>query len=318
MSKTQTNTKQICTLICNQDNSEKIFLENSNLVFKVENQTKLKIPLNKILFVQIVGRITITSVLIEQLSHDNIPVFFCNSSFVPSAVIDPIQNNSNYELKQKQFQIRQSTSNSTAIAKNLILQKICNQVKNLQKSKRITNKLGIQMNQKTLDQLSKSNSIESIMGIEGSFSKSYFENLFKNFNWKGRQPRIKADPYNYLLDIGYTYLFNYIQSILYFKGFEVTVGVLHSMYYQRKSLVCDLMEPWRYLIDYELYKSIKLKKFNPDDFEFIEQKTRIKNYRLLAKYLDMFCKVLTDNSDIIYESINNFETLILDYDTNLL
>jgi CRISP-associated protein Cas1 len=318
MSKTQINTKQICTLICNEGGSEKIFLENSNLIFNVENRTKLKIPLNKILFVQIVSRVTITSVLIEQLSYNNIPVFFCNNNFVPSASIEPIQNNSHYQLKQKQFQIRQSNNDSKIIAKKLIFQKILNQIKNLQKSKQITNQLATQINQRIQNQLSKADSIESLMGIEGSFSKSYFENLFGDYNWKGRQPRVKADPYNYLLDIGYTYLFNYIQSILYFKGFEVTVGVLHTMHYQRKSLVCDLMEPWRYLIDYELYRAIKLKKFNSDDFEFVEQKTKIKNYKLLAKYLDMFCKVLTDNSDVIYESINNFETLILDYDTDLL
>ena len=52
------------------------------------------------------------------------------------------------------------------------------------------------------------------MGLEGIVSKSFFAAYFQNNNWTVRRPRIKSDALNATLDIGYTILFNYIESFV--------------------------------------------------------------------------------------------------------
>ena len=59
------------------------------------------------------------------------------------------------------------------------------------------------------------------------------------------------------LDIGYTMLFNIVDAMLQIYGFDTYYGVFHRCFYMRKSLVCDIMEPMRPIIDYEIRKAIK-------------------------------------------------------------
>lgn len=101
-----------------------------------------------------------------------------------------------------------------------------------------------------------------IMGIEGVVAKVYFNRLFKEFEWNGRQPRVKRDKINLLMDIGYTILFNYIEAILNIYGFDVYKGNLHKEFYKRKSLVCDIIEPFRPIIDYKIRKCMKLRQLD--------------------------------------------------------
>lgn len=99
-------------------------------------------------------------------------------------------------------------------------------------------------------------------------AKLYFKHEFDCVDWKGRKPRIKSDYVNSILDIGYSMLFNVIDSLLDLFGFDVYCGVLHKEFYMRKSLVCDLMEPFRPIIDTQIRKSINLKQFSESDFNF--------------------------------------------------
>ncbi len=57
---------------------------------------------------------------------------------------------------------------------------------------------------------------------------------FKDFEWNGRQPRVKRDKINLLMDIGYTVLFNYIEAILNIYGFDIYKGNLHKEFYKKK------------------------------------------------------------------------------------
>ena len=79
---------------------------------------------------------------------------------------------------------------------------------------------------------------------------------FDNVQWNGRKPRIKSDYVNVVLDIGYTMLFNIVDAMLQVYGFDTYYGVFHKCFYMRKSLVCDIMEPIRPIIDYEVRKAI--------------------------------------------------------------
>jgi CRISPR-associated protein Cas1 len=48
----------------------------------------------------------------------------------------------------------------------------------------------------------------------------FFTNYFKEIGWNRRSPRAKNDVKNLLMDIGYTYLFHYIEALLRLYGFD--------------------------------------------------------------------------------------------------
>jgi CRISPR-associated protein Cas1 len=102
--------------------------------------------------------------------------------------------------------------------------------------------------------------LNQIMGLEGSAARTYFSQMFNMVVWNGRKARIKPDYINASLDIGYTILFNVIDALLNVYGFDEYYGVLHRCFYMRKSLVCDLQEPFRPIIDYATRKAVNLKQ----------------------------------------------------------
>lgn len=123
------------------------------------------------------------------------------------------------------------------------------------------------------------------MGTEGYLAKCYFEAYFQKYDWKGRYPRQKSDYINVTLDIGYTILFNFIESFVRLFGFDLYVGVYHRLWFKRKSLICDLIEPFRCIIDHKVRIAlnrgqIKLSHFTKSKGEY---RLKIENNSLYSK-----------------------------------
>ena len=129
--------------------------------------------------------------------------------------------------------------------------------------------------------------------------------MFDEMDWVRRSPRTKSDITNLLLDIGYTQLFNFMDALLNLYGFDTYQGVYHKTFYQRKSLVCDLVEPFRPLIDDQIRKGFKLGKVNPDDFDIVN-----KQYRIFGKtaepYVAWSLKPLLDSKQCIFLYVQNY------------
>lgn len=123
-----------------------------------------------------------------------------------------------------------------------------------------------------------------LLGLEGLAARSFFKGYYGMCEWEGRRPRIKGDYVNSTLDIGYTVLFNFIEALLDIYGFDVYCGVLHREFYMRKSLVCDLMEPFRVLIDQQVRKSINLSQCQKEDFINVNGRYLLK-WEKNAKYI---------------------------------
>ncbi|MDD7403444.1 MAG: CRISPR-associated endonuclease Cas1 [bacterium] len=147
--------------------------------------------------------------------------------------------------------------------------------------------------------------LQEILGIEGMASKIYFPRIFNNIQWVGRKPRIKFDYINALLDIGYNVLFNFIDAILQAFGFDVYYGVLHTCFYMRKSLVCDIMEPMRPIIDWQIRKSINLGQFKKEDFVVIKQQYNLE-YKKSAQYVRVFFESILSHKEKIFLYVRDY------------
>lgn len=121
----------------------------------------------------------------------------------------------------------------------------------------------------------------------------------------GRKPRIKYDYINVLMDIGYNILFNFIDSILQVFGFDVYCGVLHTCFYMRKSLVCDIMEPFRPIVDWQIRKSINLGQFREEDFVVCKKQYHLE-YKKAAQYTRIFFEAILKYREEIFVYIRDY------------
>ena len=103
--------------------------------------------------------------------------------------------------------------------------------------------------------------------MEGVSTRLFFSEWYVDMDWKGRKPRAKRDPINVLLDIGYTFLFYLVENMLNLYGFDIYKGVYHQLFYQRKSLVCDMVEPFRCIVDKKIKNAYHLNQVKIDDFD---------------------------------------------------
>ena len=89
----------------------------------------------------------------------------------------------------------------------------------------------------------------------------------------------------------HTMLFNIVDAILQVYGFDTYYGVFHKCFYMRKSLVCDLMEPIRPVVDYQVRKSINLGQCKENDFEVINNRWCLK-YKSNPQYIQFLMTVM--------------------------
>ena len=97
----------------------------------------------------------------------------------------------------------------------------------------------------------------------------------------------------------YTILFNFVDCILSVFGFDVYKGVLHTDFYMRKSLVCDIVEPFRPLVDWKVRMGINLRQFKKEDFILINNSWQLE-YKKSALYGSVFMEELLDNKEVIF------------------
>lgn len=242
---------------------EKISFRNDNIVL-LDSESKIKFQLScyKLFAVFIIGGFNITTGIIEKSKKFGFSIVLFTTTFKIYSTIN-FAMEGNTLLRKKQY----LTDKYDEIAKAIIINKIENQRDFLKKLRDKSISDGISNLNSQIDKLNTNNmNSYEIMGVEGIAAKVYFSRLYKDVEWNGRQPRVKRDKINLLMDIGYTILFNYIEAILNIYGFDVYKGNLHKEFYKRKSLVCDIIEPFRPIIDYRIKKGMKLKQF--DKYEY--------------------------------------------------
>lgn len=275
-------------------------LQNNNILLLKDKKIENKISCHIVYCIFIVGDCTITSKLIQKLKDYGISIFLLNKSFRKYAEINAIAEG-NYVLRSKQYKVDKKLE--FLISKKLIQNKIQNQYKLI---KKISNK-DVDINY--LDArvgIENVTDMKSLLGIEGNFSSIYFKKVFKDLDWNRRSPRTKEDINNLLLDIGYTFVFNYISSLLYLFGFDVYKGIYHKLFFQRKSLVCDLVEPIRPLVDQQLIKSYNLGQIKSQDFIFKNGAFRFKDYQTSFSYSKIWFKMIMQNHEDLYKYIYGY------------
>lgn len=275
---------------------QKLSFLNDNVVIRdADNKIICQVTCYKLFALIIIGNITITSGLIQRAKKFGFAIVLMTTSFRPYQTISAFADG-NTILRKNQYAYSDLT-----VAKEITKNKIANQRFMLMaiRDKSDDLKKAVACIDKYMLSIDECDSVQSIMGVEGCASKIYFKNYFDNVIWKGRKPRIKFDMTNALLDIGYTILFSYIDSLLSLFGFDRYVGVLHQQFYMRKSLVCDIVEPFRVIIDKAVKKGINLGQFKERDFDIYNGKWCLK-YKKSSDYSKVFITEILNYKEEIY------------------
>ena len=281
---------------------DKLSFSNDNLlVTKEDGKVKLEVSLYNIFTIFIVGDLSITTTLIRKIEAYHISIVLATSSFKVYEIICN-HNLGNTLLRKKQYEY-----DSMDLSKAIIENKIKNQIMTIDKirdssedKKRIKNIIVDQLNKIEL-----CNNTQELMGVEGMASRIYFNYIFNGLNWIRRVPRVKSDYINASLDIGYTILFNLIDALLELFGFDTFQGIHHKQYYMRKSLVCDIVEPFRCIVDYQVRRSIRLCQFKEKDFVIKNHQYQLK-WEKSIEYTKVFIDSLVKYKEQMFSYIQSY------------
>lgn len=204
------------------------------LVYRTIEQTK-KINLDEIhtLIIESTS-FSITSALMVELINKKIKVIFCDEKRNPSFELAPYFGDS-ISTRRIEEQIEWSKTTKELVWQSIIKEKINNQANNLRENIEIYNMLiDFKTNVDPGD----------ITNREGHAAKVYFNNIFgKDF------VRGDNNPINKFLNYGYSILLSQFNKVITSKGYITQLGIHHKNDFNQFNLSCDLLEPFRPIID---------------------------------------------------------------------
>ena len=296
--------KQILFVQGDSDKENFLKFQNDNILYRQDEKNIDMISCHKILAIFIIGDFSLSTVLIRNCQQYGISIFLLRDNFkLYSQINAPLEGN--YLLREKQYNFDKELLASKKILKNKILNQFL-----LLKEQKKEGEWSKEIDEVFL-KIDRATSIKELLGIKGSRSKSFFNTYFKEISWIGRFPQTKYDENNVLLDIGYTFLFNFFDALVSLYGFDVYKGFYHQLFFQRKSLICDLMEPFRCIIEKQLLKSYRLSQINDKDFKLVDGKYVLK-YEQQKKYLKIFFDAIIKRKEDIYMFVKNYYYFIMD------
>lgn len=288
--------RSIFVINCLEERSFKVQQGELLLQDSKTGTTLTKFPFQKILALFIIGHATITTPLIDKCKKHGVYIAVLKPNLRP---VFTYGNNAeaNYLLRERQYT---HDPNELTIPSLIVKNKINNQRQLLCNTRRKDSKTIKAINDCdfALSKIAKANSYLDLMGIEGWASKEFFNAYFQDHNWKQRQPRLKCDEINVTLDIGYTLLFNFIEAFIRMFGFDLYCGVYHRLWFKRKSLVCDLMEPFRCIIDRVVKKSFNLNHFKKEHFKLMKNEYVLMHEHTGLYYKTFFSSLIEYKTDV--------------------
>ena len=227
-------------------------ISKNQLTIKQKGQTIKSIPISQIstIFINSKG-VSFSSTMVYICSKRGINIEFIDNRYNPYATV--ISNSKAYsDITLLQIE---SLKYKIYLAKEFTKGKIKNQLNLLKYFNKYHHNLDEEIHniQKNISKLSKLTTIESILGIEGICAVSYWQGfkkiIEKNIEFPGRIKQGAKDIVNSMLNYGYAILYHKIQEYLVKAGFNITISYLHDAKNNKPSLIFDMIEEFRFVVD---------------------------------------------------------------------
>ena len=268
----------------------KITYKNRFLVVKQENDEKY-IHLSEIdtIIVDSIS-VSISAYLLKELADNKINIIFCDEKHNPFGEVVPYYSKHNTSKMIKE-QIKWKASDKDKIWAEIVKNKIMNQASLLKKTKSSKYKLILSYINEVVDG-DKTNR-------EGHAAKVYFNALFGN-----DFVRNSDDTINAALNYGYAILLSTINKEIINNGYLTQLGIHHKNEFNEFNLTCDLMEPFRVVIDNFVYYNQERKLDTEYKLDIVNILNGTFKYQGKNPTLKDIIKMFVKNT---LESINNLD-----------
>ena len=225
-----------CVII---DSPCKVSVANNYLIVRTEEIRQ--IHLSEISFLMLAcPAVNITGVALYELSRNKIKIVFCDEKRNPYGEIVNLYGSHNC-AKQLKKQLGWNNIFAAYAAAKIVSQKIANQAALLKK-------LGFFERAAMLDEYAHNVLPDDSTNREGHAAKVYFNTIFgMDFS------REKDCPVNAALNYGYGILLSLVNREIVCCGKLTQLGIHHRNEFNQFNLSCDIMEPFRVVIDEFVY-----------------------------------------------------------------
>ena len=183
--------------------------------------------------------VSLTAVLLNELVKNKIKVIFCDEKRNPSSELIQYYGSHDTSLKYKN-QLEWSKESKERIWTRIVYEKVFNQMQFLKK----LNKEEYKLLEQYLSELEWNDSSNR----EGFAAKVYFNALYGMEFSRNKECFINA-----ALDYGYSIILSAFNREIVSSGYFTQLGLCHRNPFNKFNLSSDFMEPFRILIDEEVY-----------------------------------------------------------------
>ena len=186
--------------------------------------------------------VSLTAVLLNELIKNKIKVVFCDEKRNPSSELIQYYGSHDTSLKYKN-QLEWSRESKERIWTRIVYEKIFNQMQFLKK----LNKEEYRLLEQYLSELEWNDSSNR----EGFAAKVYFNAIYGMDFTRNKECFINA-----ALDYGYSIILSAFNREIVVSGYFTQLGLCHRNPFNKFNLSSDFMEPFRILVDEEVYNLV--------------------------------------------------------------
>ena len=196
--------------------------------------------------------VSMTGCLLSELAKKKIKVILCDNERNPQVEMVSLYGTHN-DSKRIREQIRWSDDNKSAVWTRIVQEKIRNQSLVLRKHEKCTES---DMLKKYTEEIQNGD----VTNREGHAAKVYFNALFGMKFTRSDEENVL----NAALDYGYSLLLSAFNREVVANGYLTQLGLGHDNQFNHFNLSCDLMEPFRVLVD-ELVENKRYERLTTEE-----------------------------------------------------
>ncbi len=219
------------------------------LVVRQEEITRIHLSEISVLMIESTA-VSLTAALLNELTKRKIKVIFCDEKRNPSSELISYYGSHDTSVKVKK-QMEWPAEMKSIVWTEIVTEKIRKQMEFLKS----LDKKEFHLLEEYIEEVCPGDSTNR----EGHAAKVYFNALFGM-----KFTRTADEPYNAALNYGYSLLLSACNREITANGYITQLGFFHENMFNQFNFGSDLMEPFRILVDEEVYR-MKPKKFEHDE-----------------------------------------------------
>lgn len=266
----------------------------------IRNETVSKVHLGEIAVLLIESTaVSITTSLLAELIKRKIKVIFCDEKRLPSSELIGYYGSHDTSLKYKK-QIAWSQNIKQIVWAEIVAEKIRQQAVFLEERGKEEYTL--------LKQYVNEIKLGDETNREGHAAKVYFNALFgMDFS------RTKECNINAALNYGYSIILSMFAKEVVSQGYFTQLGIFHDNMFNQFNLACDLMEPFRILVD-RLVISMDLSEF--ESKQKMELVNILNHSVIIEGHTEFVSKAIRIYSKSVFDALNEIDVSIIKFYKN--